>query len=148
MSTKLNILIIDTDQSSCEEMQEFLQREGFFVLPTNSASEGRVVIKNTRIDILIVDINMPGTNGIELVTEFKDHYKKLDVIVISGFGSIDSIIQLMRLGILDFLRKPLRQKDLLFAVNSSHKIKKRTNKNFLLPDNEPSRSFRISDFPN
>ncbi len=122
MLKKIKILLMDAEKNSCEEMQEFLQREGFIVLAAHSAAEGQLVLQRMPIDILILDIRLPDSNGLEVLKENKSRYPKLDVIVISGHGDMDSVIQAMHLGALDFLRKPLRLMDLRSAIERSQKI--------------------------
>ena len=122
MLKKIKILLMDTEKNSCEEMQEFLQREGFIVLAAHSAAEGQLVLQRMPIDILILDIRLPDSNGLEVLKENKSRYPKLDVIVISGHGDMDSVIQAMHLGALDFLRKPLRLMELRSAIERSQKI--------------------------
>ena len=122
MLKKISILIIDPERNSCVEIHEFLQKEGFIVFSAISASEGTLILERMPIDILILDICLPDAIGLDLVKEYKSRYQKMDVIIISGFGDMDSAIQAMRLGTLDFLRKPLRQNDLRAAIERSHKI--------------------------
>ena len=122
MLKKLKILLMDSEKNSCDEMQEFIQREGFIVLTAHSAAEGQLVLQRMPIDILILDIRLPDANGLEVLKESKSRYPKLEVIVISGHGDMDSVIQAMHLGALDFLRKPLRLMDLRSAIERSQKI--------------------------
>jgi DNA-binding NtrC family response regulator len=122
MLKKIKILLMDAEKNSCEEMQEFLQREGFIVLSAHSAAEGKLVLQEKPIDILILDTRLPDANGLGMLKENKSRYPKLDVIVISGHGDMDSVIQAMHLGALDFLRKPLRLMDLRSAIERSQKI--------------------------
>ena len=121
MLKKLKILLMDSEKNSCDEMQEFIQREGFIVLTAHSAAEGQLVLQRMPIDILILDIRLPDANGLEVLKESKSRYPKLEVIVISGHGDMDSVIQAMHLGALDFLRKPLRLMDLQSAIERSQK---------------------------
>ena len=112
---------MDSEKNSCDEMQEFIQREGFIVLTAHSAAEGQLVLQRMPIDILILDIRLPDANGLEVLKESKSRYPKLEVIVISGHGDMDSVIQAMHLGALDFLRKPFRLMDLQSAIERSQK---------------------------
>jgi len=130
---------MDAEKNSCEEIQEFLQKEGFIVVPANSAAEGKLILQRMPIDILILDICLPDANGIDLLKEYKSWYPKLDVIIISGYGNMDAVIQAMRLGALDFLRKPLRQMDLWSAIERSQKVQNK-NKTFLIATEESQSS--------
>jgi DNA-binding NtrC family response regulator len=124
MLKKITFLIIDAENNSCEEMHEFLQREGFTVLTSPTAAEGWQLLMHSNIDILILDIGLPDADGLQFFRECKSNFPKLEGIIISGQGDLDSVIQAMHLGALDFLRKPLRQKDLLAAIERSMKLRK------------------------
>jgi two-component system, NtrC family, response regulator len=121
MKNQLSILIIDAEINSCKEMQEFLIREGFLVLPATSADEGQLLLTNNPVDILILEICLPGANGLEFIKISKSRFPELDVIVISGQGDMNSVIEAMHLGVLDFLAKPLRQDELMAAIERSKK---------------------------
>jgi DNA-binding NtrC family response regulator len=121
MKNQLSILIIDAQINSCKEMQEFLTVEGFLVLPAQSANEGQHLLTQHPIDILILDICLPDANGLEFIKDNKSRFPELEVIVISGYGDMDSAIQAMHLGVLDFLAKPLRQSELMAAIERSKK---------------------------
>ena len=127
---------MDAEKNSCEEMQEFIQREGFIVLTAHSAAEGHQLLQEKPIDILILDIRLPDANGLEVLKENKSRYPKLEVIVISGHGDMDSVIQAMHLGALDFLRKPLRLMDLRSAIERSQKFRLNDSAVFLLKEND------------
>jgi DNA-binding NtrC family response regulator len=137
MLKKITILILDAEKNSCVEMQEFLHREGFIVHAAHSADEGLIELKNQPIDILIIDIRLPDANGLDLIKEYRASYPKLEVIVISGHGDMDSVIQAMHLGVLDFLRRPLRLMDLLSAINRSLKFQNNGG-NIYLPNEKGS----------
>ena len=141
MIKAITILIMDAEKNSCEEMQEFLQREGFIVVPANSAEEGKLVLQRMQVDILILDLWLPDANGLELLKEYKSFYPKLEVIIISGYGDMDAVIQAMRLNALDFLKKPLRQMDLLAAIQRSQIVLNNCGTYLLSNETDPLSSF-------
>lgn len=124
---KIKILLMDGEKNSCEEMQEFLQKQGFIVYPAYSAKEGKLILEQMQIHLLILDTQLPDADGLELLKEYKTSYPALEVILISGQGDMNSVIQAMRLRALDFLRKPLRQTDLQSAIERSLILRSRTD---------------------
>jgi DNA-binding NtrC family response regulator len=146
MLKRINILLMESEKNFCEEMQEFFQKEGFIVFPAHSAAEGQLVLQRIPIDILFLDICLPDANGLELLKEYKSRYPKMDVIVISGQGDMDSVIQAMRLGVLDFLRKPIRQMDLQSAIKRSQKIQIRNSTIFLANEKDPLSTYPLPSF--
>jgi DNA-binding NtrC family response regulator len=124
---KIFILLMDAEKNSCEEMQEFLQKEGFTVFSAHSGKEGQRVLDHRNIDILFLDTCLPDADGLELLKDYKVRYPQLEVILISGHGDMNYVIQAMRLKALDFLRKPMRQMELMSAIERSEIIKSRSD---------------------
>jgi DNA-binding NtrC family response regulator len=116
MVKKTTILILDADDNSCEEMREFLRKEGFHAFSAFSAAEGNFVLNEMTVDIMILDIHLQDASGIQFFKECKTVNPNLEGIFISGHGDLDSAIHALRVGALDFLRKPLRHDDLLQAI--------------------------------
>ncbi len=118
----MKVLVIDDEQSFTEEMCEFLKKSGYFCMEAWSGPEGMKILKNQKIDLLILDVMLPGMNGLEVLKLVKSTYPQLEVIVISGHGNMDTVISAMRLGALDYLRKPLRHSDVQIAIERSAKF--------------------------
>jgi PleD family two-component response regulator len=124
MLGKISVLILDDEKNSTEEIYEFLQKEGYNVFSAYSAKAGRTIIKRENIDVMILDIFLPDANGLDFLDKMRMEYPNTEVIMISGQGDVDSIIRSIRLGVVDFLRKPLRQIDLSSALARTKKIQK------------------------
>ena len=124
MLGKISVLILDDEKNSTEEIFEFLQKEGYNVFSASSAKEGQTVIRREKIDVIILDIYLPDANGLDFLDKMKREHPNTEVIMISGQGDVDSIIRSIRLGVVDFLRKPLRQMDLSSALARTKKIQK------------------------
>jgi len=122
MKNPLSILIIEQEQNSCKEIQDFLKGEGFFVRLLQSIEEAHPILQNNSTDILIIEICLPDSESLDLVKNYKSSFPGLEVIVISGYGDMDSVIQAMRLRVLDFLLKPLCLTDLRAAIERSQRI--------------------------
>lgn len=122
MEQKISILVIDDERSFTEEMQEFLQNTGFKAYTANTARQGLNTLKTQPVDLLILDIRLPGANGLDILKEVKATYPKLEVIIVSAHGDMDSVIQSMRYGALDYLRKPFRHVDFQIAIERTQKF--------------------------
>ena len=122
MENKMKVLVIDDEENFTEEMHEFLTKAGYESYTANTAAAGLTLLLEQEMDLLILDIRLPGSNGLEILKDVKAEYPKLEVIIVSGHGDMDSVIKAMRAGALDFLRKPFRQVDIQLAIERTHKF--------------------------
>lgn len=122
MENKITVLVIDDERSFTEEMQELLQNTGFKAFVANTARQGLNILKCQQIDLLILDIRLPGVNGLDILKEVKGIYPKMEVIIVSAHGDMESVIRAMRLGALDYLRKPFRHVDFQIAIERTQKF--------------------------
>jgi DNA-binding NtrC family response regulator len=119
---KLNVLILDDEKRFTEELAEFLENSGFQAFEANSASHGLSLLKTQPIDLLILDVRLPGIDGLDILKEVKVTYPHLEVIVVSGHGDMDTVIKAMRLGAFDYLRKPFRHLEIRIAIERTQKF--------------------------
>jgi DNA-binding NtrC family response regulator len=122
MENKISVLVIDDERSFTEEMLELLQKTGYKAFVANTARQGLNVLKCQEIDLLILDIRLPGANGLDILKDVKGIYPKLEVIIVSAHGDMESVIKAMRLGALDYLRKPFRHVDFQIAIERTAKF--------------------------
>ncbi len=122
MENKITVLVIDDELSFTEEMQEMLQMKGYKAFIASTARQGLNILKCQEIDLLILDIRLPGVNGLDILKEVKEIYPKLEVIIVSAHGDMESVIRSMRLGALDYLRKPFRHVDFQIAIERTQKF--------------------------
>ncbi|MFZ4522465.1 MAG: sigma-54-dependent transcriptional regulator [Bacteroidales bacterium] len=118
---KIEILILDDEKQFTEELHEFLQRSGYESFETNTYPEARHVLESHEIDLLILDVRLPGINGLDILKEVKAKYPNLEVVIISAHGDMDTVIKAMRLGAFDYLRKPFRHIDIQIAIERTQK---------------------------
>jgi DNA-binding NtrC family response regulator len=122
MENKITVLIIDDEKSFTEEIQELLQNKGYTAFAANTARQGLNILKSQGIDLLILDIRLPGVNGLDILKDVKEIYPVLEVIIVSAHGDMESVIRAMRLGALDYLRKPFRHVDFQIAIERTQKF--------------------------
>ncbi|MEI6049036.1 MAG: sigma-54 dependent transcriptional regulator [Bacteroidota bacterium] len=118
---KLKILILDDEKQFTEELNGFFQGSDFESFEANTVMEGKKVLKNNEIDLLILDVRLPGANGLDILKEVKMQYPAMEVIIISAHGDMDTVIKAMRLGAFDYLRKPFRYIDIQIVIERTQK---------------------------
>ncbi len=138
----LKVLILDDEIQFTEELAEFFQNTGFKTFIANTSAEGYAVLKKEAIDLLVLDVRLPGINGLDILKEVKKLYPGIEVIIVSAHGDMDTVIRAMRLGALDYLRKPFRTMDIQIAIERTEKflilqqrIKQMEEKNSLISKN-------------
>lgn len=112
-----NILICDDEPNIQETIGDILKDEGHTVFKCESGIKGLNVCKENEIDIAIVDVLMPVLSGIDLLKKIKKIKPEIEIIMISGHGSIDMAVKSMKLGAFDFIEKPPSLKKLVSVVN-------------------------------
>ncbi|NUP96531.1 MAG: sigma-54-dependent Fis family transcriptional regulator [Planctomycetaceae bacterium] len=112
------ILIVDDEPLVLETLAEVLGSEGFPVTKAQAASEGLRALEGDPHALVLSDIRMPGMDGIEFLREVRRLHPGTDVMLMTGFGSLDGAIDAMALGASDYLMKPLKSKEILARVRA------------------------------
>jgi DNA-binding NtrC family response regulator len=102
----LRVLIIDDEVMYSKEVAEFLKSLNYQVVIANHPFEGLKILEQQEIDLIVLDIKMPEMDGITLLKKVRELYPNIEVIMITGHGDMDSVIDALRLGALDFINKP------------------------------------------
>ena len=105
---ELNVLILDDEQRVRDEIEEFLTGNKFPVFKAELPSQAFKILDKEAIDIAIVDIKLPEMDGIQVLKKIKEKHSAIEVIMISGHGDMQSVIEAMRLGASDYFQKPFR----------------------------------------
>lgn len=110
------ILIAEDEDITLKHLVNSLQKEGYLAVGTQNGEDALRKIDNDHFDLLITDIKMPGLTGIELLEKIKERQLEAEVIIITGFGSIGSVIDAMKKGAYDYVTKPFNLDELLLKV--------------------------------
>ena len=110
------ILVIDDDEIVRDLLAEHLGNQGYEVTVSKDKSQGLEVFKNERFEVVILDIVMPGMDGIELLKEIHKFNPRAVVILITAYGSIRNAVDAMKSGAFDYITKPFDLDDVTFAV--------------------------------
>jgi CheY-like chemotaxis protein/anti-sigma regulatory factor (Ser/Thr protein kinase) len=110
------ILLVDDERALKTALAKALRQDGYEVLLADSAEEALVAAEQHAIDLLLTDVRMPGTDGLELLRALRERQPWVAAIVMTAYGSVQSVIEAMRLGASDFLTKPFKLAALRHAV--------------------------------
>ena len=102
------ILVVDDDSASIEAVIEVLKREGYDLSAASGGHEALRMLASEDIDVVITDEKMPDLSGIDLLKHIKDNYPYTQVIILTGYGSIDSAVQATKAGADGYLEKPIQ----------------------------------------
>ena len=117
------VLIVDDEQDFAEMLALRLQEVGQKVLTAHSGRSCLDRLKEETIDVVILDILMPGMNGIDTLKEIKRHFPIVEVIMLTGHGTIQTAVEGMKRGAYDYLLKPADFKELLAKLDGARKRK-------------------------
>ncbi len=102
------VLIIDDEAFIRENLQRILTQEGYIVYTASNGNEGIDLITKEDINIVLLDLNLPDINGIEILKKIKSIAPDLLVIIITGYATVDSAVEALKLGAYDYIKKPFK----------------------------------------
>ncbi len=103
-----HVLVLDDEEALREFVQEVLSEQGYRVSTAGDARTAMALVSKECVDIVLTDLNLPDTNGLEVVERVRQVDRRARCIVMSGYGSIDLAVQAMKEGAADFLVKPFK----------------------------------------
>ena len=110
------VLVVDDEEDSLELLRRSLARMGLEVLPAKSASEALLVLATEHVDLIVADMVMAGRSGIDLLREARELGFRMPFIMVTAYGEMDSYIEVMNLGAVEYLSKPINQDHLVQIV--------------------------------
>jgi len=113
MDTKGTILLADDEEVFLEATHDLLEEEGFSCFKARNAQELSTSLNTIDFDLLITDLNMPGNQVLEMVDEIRKRFLAIPVIVVTGYPSIPSAVESVRLNVLEYMIKPIDYQNLL-----------------------------------
>ncbi|MCW8858224.1 MAG: sigma-54 dependent transcriptional regulator [Deltaproteobacteria bacterium] len=117
-----NILIVDDEKSICQSLKGILEDEGFQTSFAATGEKCLEIIQEENPDLILLDIWMPGIDGLETLKKVKQIRPQQLVIMMSGHGSIETAVKATRLGAFDFIEKPLSLEKVLLSIQNAIKI--------------------------
>jgi two-component system nitrogen regulation response regulator NtrX len=126
------ILIVDDEVSICQSLKAILSDEGYQVLVAGSGEEAVQLIEEEMPQLVLLDIWLPGMDGLETLKAIKKTHSKVLVIIMSGHGTIETAVKATKLGAFDFIEKPLSLDKIIILVNNAVNLVRLKEENVLL----------------
>lgn len=128
MDEQFKILILDDEERITEKLKYHLEKSNYSVKTANWPNDAYKLLANESFDVLLLDVILPGANGLDILKKVKEISPQMQVIMISGFGDMDMVIQAMRNGAVDFIRKPFQIMDIQLAIGRTLNLLRLQNK--------------------
>lgn len=113
------ILIIEDDVSFCLMMKTFLTKKGFEVYNAFSFKEATVILKDQQVDLVLTDVRLPDSDGIEILKFIKEVNPTTQVILMTGYTDIKTAVNVMKMGAFDYVSKPINSDEILHTINKA-----------------------------
>tara|TARA_B110000285_G_C15060498_1_gene582094 strand:- start:434 stop:1111 length:678 start_codon:yes stop_codon:yes gene_type:complete len=123
---KYHILVVDDDDRIRELVKEYLNKSGFIVSTGNSAEDAKIRLEHFKFDLIVLDVMMPGQNGLELTKEVKKK-SNIPIILLTAKSEVENRIEGLELGADDYLGKPFEPRELLLRIKNLIKKNNKIN---------------------
>lgn len=127
---RYHILVVDDEPLIRESLYEILRIEGYSVQMASTAEDALNTLSKNKIDIVVTDFKLPRMNGLEMLGQIKKDHPDTEVIMITGYGSIESAVEAMKKGAYDYITKPINDHEI------KNIISKIVEKKIILEENE------------
>jgi DNA-binding response OmpR family regulator len=115
-----HVLLVDDEERFLKTTQALLEREECQVLTAVDGWQGLEQLRAKPIDVVILDVKMPGIDGIEVLSRIKTDHPLVEVIMLTGHSTLDSAISGLKLGAFDYLTKPCNIAELRLKIKAAH----------------------------
>jgi len=116
----IKVMIVDDEEDSLELVRNTVRSLGFNVIAVSSGKEALSILKKSSdIKVVLADLVMSGMNGIELVKEARKEGINLNFIIMTAYGEMESYIEAMNLGVVDYISKPINSEQLISLVSKA-----------------------------
>jgi len=120
MTDSLRILVVDDEKDIRDAVERILKRMGYTVLKADQGEAALEILEKETVDLAILDLKMPGMDGMELHQRIQVIDEKIIVIIITGYATIETAIEAMKQGVYDFIPKPFEPEHLRIVVRRAH----------------------------
>jgi DNA-binding NtrC family response regulator len=115
----IRVIVVDDDISILRILKQLLKDKGYEVFTASNGNEAIELIFDNNIDLVITDLMMPETDGLEVLRKTKEKNPRTQVIMITGFATLDSAIEALKLGAFDYIRKPFKIAELDVTIRNA-----------------------------
>ncbi len=131
---EITVLVVDDERSNVESLERIFVRENMRVLTAFDAKHALEVVRSHRVHVLLTDLMMPGTTGLELLRAVKQLAPDVEVVLMTAYGSVEAAVSAMREGAYDFVEKPLKRMNIVKSVRKAAEKQRLVAENRSLKD--------------
>jgi two-component system response regulator HydG len=113
------VLVVDDEPSNLASIEKIFQRDGLRVLTADGAKAALETVRSHRVQVVLTDLMMPGTSGLELLKAIKQLSPDTEVVMMTAYGTVETAVQAMREGAYDFVEKPLKRMTIIKSVRKA-----------------------------
>ncbi|RPI33076.1 MAG: sigma-54-dependent Fis family transcriptional regulator [Nitrospiraceae bacterium] len=128
----MRVLVADDEEPLRRLLKKELSRKGFYVEVASDGTQALDLLRNSTYDVILLDIMMPGVNGIEVMKKLKEDSSSPAIIVLTGKATVETAVEAMKSGAYDYLTKPYKLDELIIIINRAYEFSRLRVKNQLL----------------
>lgn len=121
--SNLQLLIVDDEERFLKTTAILMDKRGIQTKSASSGTEALRIIDDSPVDVVVLDVKMPGMDGVETLKRIKRNYPLIEVIMLTGHGSVDSAVKGLRMGAFDYVMKPCDIPDLIDKIEDAYRKK-------------------------
>ncbi len=130
----VTVLVVDDEPSNIESLEKIFLRDGMRVLSAPDARHALELVRTHRVNVVLTDLMMPGTTGLELLRAVRQVAPDVEVVLMTAYGSVEAAVSAMREGAYDFVEKPLKRLSIIKSVRKAAEKQKLVAENKSLKD--------------
>ena len=116
----IKLLLVDDEEKFLQSVAKRLALKGFDVATAGDGDQAMAEVEKSLFDVALVDLQMPGMNGAKLLEKLKERHKYLEIIMLTGHGSVDSAVACTRLGAFNYIEKPFDFDRLIEVIRDAY----------------------------
>jgi two-component system, NtrC family, response regulator AtoC len=132
MPSARQVLVVDDEENIRLFLHTLLQNKGYAVRTAETAEQALLLLQREPADFVLTDVKMPGMSGIELCRTLRAQWPELVVVVMSAYGSVEQALEAVRVGAYDYVSKPFKQEEVLFALAKAEQHERLVRENRVL----------------
>ena len=118
-ANSITVLVVDDEPSNLTSIEKIFQRDGMTVLTAHNAREALDILRVHPVDVVLTDVMMPATSGLELLRAVKQLAPDVELVLMTAYGTVEAAVQAMRDGAYDFVEKPLKRMTIVKTVRKA-----------------------------
>jgi DNA-binding NtrC family response regulator len=121
----MKMMLVDDEERFLSTTRKLLEKKGYGVLTANSGSEALDLLRTQNIHVVILDVKMPGMDGMATLKEIKRQFPMIEVIMLTGHGTVESAVEGLKSGATDYLTKPADIEELIDKAEEAYEKRQR-----------------------